>query len=191
MVKKNTFSTHEEFSINFLQIPSIFIETFFIRFYSPILAITRGAQWSGRICCSHAVGIECGNVCAISMSVQETKAGCRRSDEQKLFECFERQENGDNCCGNARSSECLNVCHCDKTKLCSLMHCIQFPRITHFSISAHKLGVSRYFPKRTSDNQTTKSPRRTGVQRRQYEYERVALFARSDGYDTSRKPEAM
>lgn len=43
------------------------------------------------------------------MSIHETLYGCRRSDEQTLFECFERQENGDNCCGNARTSECLQV----------------------------------------------------------------------------------
>lgn len=43
------------------------------------------------------------------MSIQETLSGCRRSDEQTLFQCFERQENGDNCCGNARTSECLQV----------------------------------------------------------------------------------
>lgn len=36
-------------------------------------------------------------------------SGCRRSDEQTLFQCFERQEKGDNCCGNARTSECLQV----------------------------------------------------------------------------------
>lgn len=43
------------------------------------------------------------------MSIHETLYGCRRSDEQTLFECFERQENGDNCCGNARTSDCLQV----------------------------------------------------------------------------------
>lgn len=43
------------------------------------------------------------------MSSQETLSSCRRSDEQTLFDCFERQENGDNCCGSARTSECLQV----------------------------------------------------------------------------------
>lgn len=43
------------------------------------------------------------------MSSQETLSSCRRSDEQTLFDCFERQENGDNCCGNARTPECLQV----------------------------------------------------------------------------------
>lgn len=73
------------------------------------LAVSRGAQWSGRICCSHALTIKCQNTCATSMSIHETLYGCRRSDEQTLFECFERQENGDNCCGNARTSDCLQV----------------------------------------------------------------------------------
>lgn len=43
------------------------------------------------------------------MNSRETLSSCRRSDEQTLFDCFERQDTGDNCCGSARTSECLQV----------------------------------------------------------------------------------
>lgn len=102
------------YSIYFHFLKSIEILSAISHFFLIFLAITRGAEWAGRICCSHAVAIECGNACATSTSVQETQTSCRRSDEQKLFECFARQENGDNCCGNARSSECLNVSRCSR-----------------------------------------------------------------------------
>lgn len=72
-------------------------------------AVYRGAEWSGRTCCQHAITVNCQNTCAISMSSQDTLTSCRRSDEQTLFDCFERQQQGDNCCGSARTSECLQV----------------------------------------------------------------------------------
>lgn len=82
------------------------------------IAVVRGTEWSGRLCCQHAITINCQNTCAISMSAQETLSNCRRSDEQVLFDCFEHQENGDNCCGNARTPECLQV----NERFCSLKH---------------------------------------------------------------------
>lgn len=62
------------------------------------------------MCCPLANTIKCQNVCATSSNPKETLNGCRRSDEQSLFECFDRYELGDDCCGNARSSECLHAC---------------------------------------------------------------------------------
>lgn len=73
------------------------------------IAVHRGVEWPGRYCCSNALTNKCQNVCATSITVHETLSGCRRSDEQSLFQCFERQEKGDNCCGNARTSDCLQV----------------------------------------------------------------------------------
>lgn len=74
-----------------------------------VIAVYRGAHWSGRLCCRHAITVNCQNTCATSINSKETLSSCRRSDEQTLFDCFERQENGDNCCGSARTSECLQV----------------------------------------------------------------------------------
>lgn len=52
----------------------------------------------------------CQNTCAVSSSKSDIEIGCRKSDEQSLFSCVERQEIGDECCGNARTSECLRAC---------------------------------------------------------------------------------
>lgn len=72
-------------------------------------AVARGSQWSGRICCPLAISPRCQNVCSTSASRQELIGGCRQSDEQTLFSCFNHQDAGDECCGNARTSECLQV----------------------------------------------------------------------------------
>ena len=84
------------------------------RFYIfPLLsleAVTRGAEWSGRLCCPSAVTPRCQNSCATSSSKREASRGCRQSDEQHLYSCFERQDVGDECCGSARTSECLQAC---------------------------------------------------------------------------------
>ena len=74
-------------------------------------AVQRGAQWSGRICCPLATHPKCQNACATSASREELITGCRQSDEQNLFSCFDRQDVGDECCGNARTSKCLQVCY--------------------------------------------------------------------------------
>lgn len=74
-----------------------------------IIAVAKGSQWSGRLCCSLALSPRCQNACATSASKEELLVGCRQSDEQNLFSCFDRQDDGDECCGNARSSECLQV----------------------------------------------------------------------------------
>lgn len=91
------------------QIKNIIFVCLLIQTLLPNIAVHRGVEWSGRLCCQHAITVNCQNTCAISMSSQETLTSCRRSDEQTLFDCFERQEQGDNCCGNARTSECLQV----------------------------------------------------------------------------------
>lgn len=80
-----------------------------IDLFFSLTAIARGSEWSGRLCCTLAITPKCQNTCATSSSARETWNGCRRSDEQSLFECFVRQEKGDDCCGNARTSECLQV----------------------------------------------------------------------------------
>lgn len=71
-------------------------------------AITRGADWSGRRCCQFGVLPHCRNVCATS--TRSPVQNCRRSDEQTLYDCLERQEAADQCCGQARTSECLEAC---------------------------------------------------------------------------------
>lgn len=73
-------------------------------------AVTRGAQWSGRSCCSLALLPRCQTACATASNKVELQSGCRRSDEQNLFSCLERQEIGEECCGNARTSDCLQSC---------------------------------------------------------------------------------
>ncbi|KAG4072634.1 hypothetical protein HA402_004723 [Bradysia odoriphaga] len=75
-----------------------------------LTAVQRGAQWSGRICCPLATHPKCQNACATSASREELITGCRQSDEQNLFSCFDRQDVGDECCGNARTSKCLQAC---------------------------------------------------------------------------------
>ncbi|XP_052848227.1 LOW QUALITY PROTEIN: reversion-inducing cysteine-rich protein with Kazal motifs [Drosophila gunungcola] len=71
-------------------------------------AVTRGADWSGRRCCQFGVLPHCRNVCATSN--RSPVQNCRRSDEQTLYDCLERQEAADQCCGQARTSECLEAC---------------------------------------------------------------------------------
>ncbi|XP_055383709.1 reversion-inducing cysteine-rich protein with Kazal motifs, partial [Condylostylus longicornis] len=73
-------------------------------------AVSRGSQWYGRKCCTLAQTIKCQNTCATSSNVDDLTPACRRSDEQYMFTCFERQEMGDKCCGNARTSDCLQAC---------------------------------------------------------------------------------
>lgn len=80
------------------------------RFFSVISAVSRGAQWSGRQCCTLALSARCQNTCATAASRNDLSNGCRQSDEQTFFSCVERQEIGDDCCGNARTSECLQNC---------------------------------------------------------------------------------
>ncbi|XP_017138148.1 reversion-inducing cysteine-rich protein with Kazal motifs [Drosophila miranda] len=71
-------------------------------------AVTRGADWSGRRCCQFGVLQHCRNVCASAN--QAPVHTCRRSDEQMLYDCLERQDAADRCCGQARTSECLQAC---------------------------------------------------------------------------------
>lgn len=73
-------------------------------------AVSRGSEWSGRPCCPLAVTQRCQNTCATSSHRQDLSRGCRQSDEQSLYSCFERQETGDECCGSARTSDCLQAC---------------------------------------------------------------------------------
>lgn len=73
-------------------------------------AVSRGAEWSGRQCCHMAVTQKCENTCATSANRHDLSRGCRQSDEQSLYACFERQETGEECCGSARTSECLQAC---------------------------------------------------------------------------------
>ncbi|KAH8234892.1 hypothetical protein KR032_005108 [Drosophila birchii] len=71
-------------------------------------AVSRGADWSGRRCCQFGVLPHCRNACASSN--RSPVHTCRRSDEQTLYDCLERQEAADQCCGQARTSECLEAC---------------------------------------------------------------------------------
>ncbi|KAH8322411.1 hypothetical protein KR067_003099 [Drosophila pandora] len=71
-------------------------------------AVARGADWSGRRCCQFGVLAHCRNACASSN--RPPVHTCRRSDEQMLYDCLERQEAADQCCGQARTSECLEAC---------------------------------------------------------------------------------
>ncbi|XP_030385875.1 reversion-inducing cysteine-rich protein with Kazal motifs [Scaptodrosophila lebanonensis] len=74
-------------------------------------AVARGSDWSGRRCCQFGVLQHCRNACATSSSSTELSNGiCRRSDEQQLYDCLERQDAADRCCGQARTSECLQAC---------------------------------------------------------------------------------
>lgn len=88
-------------------------------------AVSRGAEWSGRQCCHWAVTPRCENTCATSANRHDLGRGCRQSDEQSLYSCFERQETGEECCGSARTSECLQVClHCLLPQALSPFHLI-------------------------------------------------------------------
>ncbi|KFB46496.1 AGAP010646-PA-like protein [Anopheles sinensis] len=75
-----------------------------------LAAIQRGAAWPGRVCCPLAMSVRCQNVCATGSSRDELVAGCRASDEQSLFGCLKRQEDGHRCCSSARTSECVHAC---------------------------------------------------------------------------------
>ncbi|KNC24010.1 hypothetical protein FF38_11603 [Lucilia cuprina] len=75
-----------------------------------IEAARKSYQWSGRSCCDLGVSPRCINACVTSSSTGELINACRQSDEQHMFACFERQEDGDRCCGKARTSECLQSC---------------------------------------------------------------------------------
>ncbi|XP_050097347.1 reversion-inducing cysteine-rich protein with Kazal motifs [Anopheles aquasalis] len=72
--------------------------------------VQRGAGWPGRICCPLAMSIRCQNVCATGSSQDELRSGCRPSDEQSLYGCLKRQEDGHRCCSSARTAECLQAC---------------------------------------------------------------------------------
>ncbi|XP_058833021.1 reversion-inducing cysteine-rich protein with Kazal motifs isoform X1 [Topomyia yanbarensis] len=72
--------------------------------------IQRGITWSGRICCSLGMSLKCQNSCAIASNQNDLLVGCRHSDEQTMFSCIQRQEDGDRCCASARTSECLLAC---------------------------------------------------------------------------------
>ncbi|XP_052861672.1 reversion-inducing cysteine-rich protein with Kazal motifs [Anopheles cruzii] len=73
-------------------------------------SVQRGASWPGRICCPMAMSVRCQHVCATGSSQDELRPGCRPSDEQSLFGCLKRQEDGHRCCGSARTAECLQAC---------------------------------------------------------------------------------
>uniref|UniRef100_A0A1Y9H237 Reversion-inducing cysteine-rich protein with Kazal motifs n=1 Tax=Anopheles dirus TaxID=7168 RepID=A0A1Y9H237_9DIPT len=75
-----------------------------------MVAIQRGASWPGRICCPLAMSVRCQHVCATGSSRDDLRAGCRASDEQQLFGCLKRQEDGHRCCSSARTAECLQAC---------------------------------------------------------------------------------
>lgn len=72
--------------------------------------VQRGINWPGRSCCSLGMSVRCQNTCAISSNRSDLTDGCRHSDEQRLFGCVKRQEDGESCCANARTSECLQAC---------------------------------------------------------------------------------
>ncbi|XP_046867726.1 reversion-inducing cysteine-rich protein with Kazal motifs [Drosophila willistoni] len=76
---------------------------------STLDAVLHGSDWSGRRCCQFGVLLHCRNACASSSSAPVKS--CRRSDEQVLYDCFERQEAADLCCSQARTSQCLQACH--------------------------------------------------------------------------------
>lgn len=75
-----------------------------------LASIQRGIAWPGRTCCSLGMSLKCQNACVMASKKEELLAGCRHSDEQRLFNCVQRQEDGDGCCGQARTSECLMAC---------------------------------------------------------------------------------
>lgn len=73
-------------------------------------AVQRGASWPGRICCPLAMSVRCQHVCATGSSQDDLRTGCRASDEQQLYGCLKRQEDGHRCCSSARTAECLDAC---------------------------------------------------------------------------------
>ncbi|XP_050081387.1 reversion-inducing cysteine-rich protein with Kazal motifs [Anopheles maculipalpis] len=75
-----------------------------------MVAIQRGASWPGRICCPLAMSVRCQHVCATGSSREDLRTGCRASDEQQLYGCLKRQEDGHRCCSSARTAECLEAC---------------------------------------------------------------------------------
>lgn len=75
-----------------------------------LTSIQRGIAWPGRTCCSLGMSLKCQNACSTSAKRDNLQTGCRHSDEQRLFDCVQRQEDGDSCCGHARTSECLLAC---------------------------------------------------------------------------------
>ncbi|XP_053683316.1 reversion-inducing cysteine-rich protein with Kazal motifs [Sabethes cyaneus] len=77
---------------------------------STLAQVQRGISWPGRFCCSLGMTQKCQNACAIASKQEELLSGCRHSDEQTMFSCIQRQEDGDSCCGQARTSECLIAC---------------------------------------------------------------------------------
>uniref|UniRef100_A0A6R5ZE98 Uncharacterized protein n=1 Tax=Anopheles funestus TaxID=62324 RepID=A0A6R5ZE98_ANOFN len=75
-----------------------------------MVAVQRGASWPGRICCPLAMSVRCQHVCATGSSREDLRTGCRASDEQQLFGCLKRQEDGHRCCSSAHTAECLEAC---------------------------------------------------------------------------------
>lgn len=75
-----------------------------------LASIQKGMTWPGRACCALGMSLRCQNTCARASRREDLLTGCRHSDEQQLFNCVERQEDGDSCCGQARTSECLLAC---------------------------------------------------------------------------------
>ncbi|CAB3384758.1 Hypothetical predicted protein [Cloeon dipterum] len=85
-------------------------ELFWACMNETIQDITRGANWSGRLCCSQAWSSRCQTSCARASSRDDLKSDCRQSDEIDFFGCLTRQEDGDDCCLPANSKECRNAC---------------------------------------------------------------------------------
>ncbi|XP_026471185.1 reversion-inducing cysteine-rich protein with Kazal motifs-like [Ctenocephalides felis] len=82
---------------------------FWTCFNETLQAMSRGEDWSGRSCCKLARAPLCRHACSTGSSDDDLKTSCRRSDEQTLFDCVERQALGDECCGSARTPDCHEV----------------------------------------------------------------------------------
>lgn len=134
-------------------------------------AIAHGSEWSGRLCCSLAVTPKCQNTCATSSNARETWNGCRRSDEQSLFECFTRQEKGDDCCGNARTSECLQVRSNDIQ--------LDWLILNGFFLVLHP-GMSQYIPESNNGHQSATAFHWKRLQWQQHQFEGAELCQTGD-----------
>ena len=47
----------------------------------------------------------------MAASRKDLQRGCRQSDEHSLFNCVDRQEEGDKCCSQSKSADCMQACN--------------------------------------------------------------------------------